>query len=298
VADVEADPVPSDLVPSQEFLELPGGRVHLLRGGAGEPVLFLHATGGAGAWHPFHGLLAAAGFEVIAPDHPGFGKSDDFPEVEAIDDLVYHYLDVLDALGLARPHVVGGSFGGWIAAELAVHSPHRLCSLTLLSAAGLRLPEHPVADIFLMSPEKLVATLFHDPPPSAPVPPPGTPLDLDAVIAAYREATSLARFTWVPYMSDPKLERRLGRIIAPTLVAAPSDDRFIPVAHARRYAQLIGGARYAEVAECGHAMYFERPVEFAELVIEFLRSQPPLPGNLISRGVRGVVPPGDERVSR
>ncbi len=46
---------------------------------------------------------------MFAPDHPGFGGSDDFAEVEAMDDLVYHYLDVIDELGLDRPHVVGAS---------------------------------------------------------------------------------------------------------------------------------------------------------------------------------------------
>ena len=156
----------ADAAPTEEFVELTGGRVHLLRAGTGEPVLFLHAAGGAGVWHPFHQLLADAGFEVLAPDHPGFGKSDEFPEAEAIDDLVFHYLDVLDALGLSAPHVAGGSFGGWIAAELAVHSPHRVGSLTLLSAAGLRIPEHPVTDIFLLPQGKLAATLFHNPPAS------------------------------------------------------------------------------------------------------------------------------------
>jgi pimeloyl-ACP methyl ester carboxylesterase len=273
------------VAPTEEFLELAGGRVHLLRGGTGEPVLFLHAAGGAGTWPPFHARLAGAGFEVIAPDHPGFGRSDDFPEVEAIDDLVYHYLDVLDGLGLARPHVVGASFGGWIAAEVAVHSPHLIGSLTLLSAAGLRLPDHPVADVFLMPPAKLAAALFHDPPPPAPAPAPGAGLDLDAIIAAYREATSLARFAWVPYLSDPKLERRLGRVSAPTLVVAPSDDRLIPVAHARRYAALIDGADYAEVAECGHAMHVERPAEVASLVASFLASHPlaPLAESGVSR---------------
>ena len=269
------------VAPTDELLELAGGRVHLLRGGTGEPVVFLHAAGGAAAWLPFHAQLAGAGFEVIAPDHPGFGRSDDFPDVEAIDDLVYHYLDVLDRLGLDRPHVVGASFGGWIAAEVAVHSPHLIGSLTLLSAAGLRLPDHPAADVFLMPPAKLAAALFHDPllappPPSAPSSPGAAP-DLDAIIAAYREATSLARFTWAPYQSDPKLERRLGRITAPTLVVAPSDDRLIPVAHARRYAALIGGATYAEVAECGHAMHVERPAEFAALVASFLASHPLAP---------------------
>jgi len=268
------------VAPTEEFLELAGGRVRLLRGGAGEPVLFLHPAGGAGAWLPFHAQLAQAGFEVIVPDHPGFGRSDDFPEVEAVDDLVYHYLEVLDGLGLgiggARPHVVGASFGGWIAAELAVHSPHLIGSLTLLSAAGLRLPDHPVADVFLMPPGRLAAALFHGPAPAA-LAPAGAPPGLDAIIAAYREATSLARFAWAPYLSDPKLERRLGRITAPTLVVAPSDDRLIPVAHARRYAALIGGADYAEVAECGHAMHVERPAEFAALVASFLASHPLAP---------------------
>jgi pimeloyl-ACP methyl ester carboxylesterase len=262
----------TDVTPAEEFVELDGGRVHLLRGGTGEPVLFLHAAGGAGAWQPFHGLLASRGFEVIAPDHPGFGKSDEFPEADGVDDLVFHYLDVLDALGLDRPHVVGASFGGWIAAELAVYAPHQIGSLTLLSAAGLRLPEHPVTDIFLLPPAKLGAVLFHDPPP----PPAGQAAapDLDAIIAAYRETTSLARFTWAPYMSDPKLERRLHRITAPTLVVAPSDDRLIPAEHAKRYAERIPSATYTEVRDCGHAMYFERPAEFATLVAAFLSSHP------------------------
>ncbi|HXT94411.1 MAG TPA: alpha/beta hydrolase [Trebonia sp.] len=254
---------------TEEFLELAGGRVHLLRGGTGEPVLFLHAAGGAGTWLPFHGGIAAAGFEVIAPDHPGFGKSDEFPEEDSIDDLVFHYLDVLDALGLEKPHVVGASFGGWIAAELAVYAPHRIGSLTLLSAAGLRLPEHPVADLFLMPPAKIAATVFHNPPPAAPAP--DGPPDLDAIIAAYREATALARFSWVPFFNDPKLERRLRRISAPTLVVAPSDDRLIPVEHAKRYAERISGATYAEVPDCGHAMYFEKPEEFAAVVTRHLR---------------------------
>jgi pimeloyl-ACP methyl ester carboxylesterase len=253
--------------PAEEHLQLSGGRVHLLRGGEGEPLLFLHAAGGAGTWLEFHRLLAG-GFDVIAPDHPGFGGSEEFAEVEAMDDLVFHYLDVMDRLGLDRPHVVGASFGGWIAAELAVAAPHRIGSLVLLGPAGLRLPDHPVADLFLMTPEQLVTTLFHDPAAAAALAP--AEPDLDFVLAQYRDLTALARFSWTPYLSNPKLERRLHRITAPTLVVAPSDDRLIPIAHARRYAELIPGARLAEVGDCGHAMYFERPAEFADITAAFL----------------------------
>lgn len=259
--------------PAEDYLDLSGaGRVHLFRAGSGEPVLFLHAAGGAGTWPEFCARLAGH-FDVIAPDHPGFGKSDDFPEADDITDLVYHYLDVLDGLGLESAHVVGGSFGGWIAAELAVHSPHRIRSLALLSAAGLRLPDHPVTDLFLAAPEKIPGILFHNPP--APTASPGTTgagePDIDTIMAAYRDSTALARFSWVPFLADPKLERRLRRVTAPTLVVAPDDDRLIPVEHAKRYAERIPGARYAEVRDCGHAMYFEKPAEFAELVTAHIR---------------------------
>ena len=254
--------------PAEEYLSLADGRVRLLRAGEGEPLIFLHAAGGGG-WLDYHGRLADS-FDVIAPDHPGFGKSDDFPDVAAMDDLVFHYLDVMDALGLDRAHVVGASFGGWIAAELAVAAPHRIGSLVLLSPAGLRLPDHPIGDIFLLPPDQLVATLFQHPPP-APAQP--VAFDIDAILAAYRDQTAAARFSWSPYLCDPKLERRLHRITAPTLVVAPTADRLIPVAHARRYAERIPAARLTEIDDCGHAMYVERPAEFADVTLAFLREQ-------------------------
>jgi pimeloyl-ACP methyl ester carboxylesterase len=252
---------------SEDYLDFPGGRIHLLHGGSGAPVLFLHAAGGAGKWHEFHDLLARR-FEVFAPDHPGFGRSDELPEVEGVDDLVYHYLDLIERLGLERPHVVGASFGGWVAAELAVAAPQAIGSLVLLSPAGLRLPGYPIADLFLMSPEEVVAALFRDGS-NASVLFPAEP-DLDAILAIYKDMTALARFGWTPFLSNPKLERRLRRITAATLVVWPCDDRVVPLAHGRRYAELIPRAEFAQVADCGHAMYFERPKAFAELTGDFL----------------------------
>lgn len=262
-------------MPSEEFLEFPGGRVHLLRGGEGAPLVFLHAAGGAGRWLEFHEQLSKR-FDVIAPDAPGFGGSDEFAEVESMDDLVYHYLDVLDRLELDRPHLVGGSFGGWLAAELAVHAPHRVGSLVLLSAAGLRLPEHPVADIFLMTPPQLVEALFHDVSKASAAFPPDP--DVDDILAIYRDMTALARFSWVPFLNNPKLERRLHRITAPTLVVWPDNDRLIPIAHGHRYAELIPNAEFVTVGDCGHAMYFERPEEFAEITTGFLLERAELTG--------------------
>ncbi|HZB32062.1 MAG TPA: alpha/beta fold hydrolase [Streptosporangiaceae bacterium] len=257
--------------PTQEYLDFPGGRVHVFRGGTGRPLLFLHAAGGAGQWLEFHRLLARR-HEVYAPDHPGFGRSGDLPEVEAMDDLVYHYLDVIDRLGLARPHVVGASFGGWLAAELAVAAPHLIGSLVLLAPAGLRMPDHPIADLFIMTPEQIVGALYHDPAKAAGAM--ADEPDVDAVLAAYRDATALARFSWTPFLCNPKLERRLHRITAPTLVAWSADDRLIPIAHGHRYAERIPNAEFAVVDDCGHAMYFERPAAFADLVTDFLARNP------------------------
>lgn len=254
---------------ASERLELGGGSIHVQRSGEGPPLLFLHAGGGAGVWHPFLGLLARR-FDVVAPDHPGFGGSDDMPEVEAMDDLVYHYLEVLDRLGLERVRVVGGSLGGWLAAELAVHSPERIERLVLLGAAGLRVPGHMATDIFLMTPEQVVAVLFKHPEAAAGMFPEEP--DVDFILATVRDQAGLARYGWVPYLNNPKLERRLSRIAAPTLVLWADDDRVIPIEHGRLYAERIPDATLQIVQDCGHAMYFERPEAFADVVTDFLEA--------------------------
>jgi pimeloyl-ACP methyl ester carboxylesterase len=248
-----------------ERLQVGEGQVRLLRAGSGPPLLFLHAAGGGG-WMPFLDALAQH-FEVLAPDHPGFDESETTDENEGIDDLVYHYLRLLDALGIEKAVVVGASLGGWIAAELAVHSPQRVERLVLMSPAGLRIPEAPPTDLFFLPPEKLVPTLFHDPAvaeglfPAEP--------SVDDIMRAYRNNTAFARYAWRPFLNDPKLERRLYRVTAPTLVIWPDDDQVIPRAHAERYAERIAGARLEVIPECGHALYGEKPQEITAAVLAF-----------------------------
>jgi pimeloyl-ACP methyl ester carboxylesterase len=250
----------------EDYLDFPGGRVHVLRGGTGDPVLFLHGAGGAGRWHEFQRRLAR-NFTVYAPDHPGFGGSDELAEVEDMDDLVYHYLDVIDRLGLDRPRVVGASFGGWLAAELAVLAPHAVGDLVLLAPPGLRLPDHPIADMFRMTPAERVHAIFHDTS-RASVLVPSTP-DIDAVVAAYRDMTALARFAWSPFFNNPKLERRLHRVTARTRVLWGAEDQLIPIEHGHRYAKLVPQAELVVLADCGHVIAFERPAEAARIVTEF-----------------------------
>lgn len=248
-------------------LDMPEGKVGLLRGGEGPELLFLHGAGGAGAWTDFHQLLSAR-FDVVAPDHPGFGHSDDLPSVEAMDDLVYHYLDVLDRLELEAPVVVGASFGGWVAAELAVHSPHRVGTLVLLAPVGLRIPGSPIADLFLMNPAERAAALYHDQAVAQERFP--THPDIDLAVRRYRDDTALARFGWSPYLANPKLERRLHRITAATQVVAAGEDRVLPIEHCRRYAETIPRGTLAVVEDCGHALPMECPERTARSVIDFV----------------------------
>ena len=142
--------------------------------------------------------------------------------------------------------------------------------MALLGAAGLRVPGNMATDIFLMTPDQVVTTLFHDPAAAAGMFPEEP--DVDFILASYRDQAGLARYGWAPYLNNPKLERRLHRITAPTLVLWADDDRVIHIEHGRLYAERIADATLQIVEDCGHAMYFEQTEAFADAVTEFLLS--------------------------
>jgi pimeloyl-ACP methyl ester carboxylesterase len=252
---------------AERRLAMPGGEIQVLRGGEGPPLLLLHGGGGASTWTPLHEALSAR-FDVIAPDHPGMGRSDEFATFQGIDDLVVHYDDLLDALGIARATVVGASFGAWVAAELAVFAPARVEQLVLMAPIGLRLPEHPLSDIFLMHPEQRVAALYHDTSRA-----PSTDGDVEAFVQAYRDMGAIARYAWKPFMANPKLEGRLRRVRARTLVVAAAQDQVVPRAHPQRYAERIADARLVVVEDVGHALDLERPEAVADVVLSFLAAE-------------------------
>src|SRR5713226_3836883 len=101
-----------------EMIDVRGKRIQVLRGGAGEPLLYLHSGGGETYWMPFNEALAEH-YSVIAPAHPGFDQSEGLDRIRDIEDLAFQYLDLLDTLKLDRVNIVGLSLGGWIGAELA-----------------------------------------------------------------------------------------------------------------------------------------------------------------------------------
>ncbi len=90
------------------------------------------------------------------------------------------------------------------------------------------------------------------------------------VLPQFKAMEALAKVAWNPYFHNPKLERRLDRVTAPTLVVWGRQDRLIPLAHGERYAARIPGARLAVIDNCGHVPVLERPGALDGILLEFL----------------------------
>jgi len=255
----------------EEFIGVRGIRIKVLRGGSGAPLLYLHGAGGAGVWLPFFDLLAKD-FTVLAPVHPGFAGSDGYDEIDDIHDLVFHYINLLDTLGLERPIVIGSSLGGWLAAEMAVHHRERVSKLVLIDACGLKVEGKPIADFFAPSPPELRRLVFHDAESElarAAVPDTPSAEQLDAILRARQAA---ARIGWNPFMYDPKLRQRLFRIAAPTLIVWGEDDRLVPIEHAKAYQAGIANSQFRAIEKSGHVPVLENPTQTARVIMQFLKS--------------------------
>jgi pimeloyl-ACP methyl ester carboxylesterase len=253
-------------VPTEKFIKVAEVETHMRSGGSGAPVLFFHGVGTADIWLPFHDELAKS-YTVYAPDHPGFGRSSLPNWFDSMDDVIIHYAMLLDELKLGPVKLVGYSLGGWMAAEFASFFPERVEKLVLIDAAGLRVPGHPITDLFALSPEELATLCFNDL--STAMVLMGDITDpISWVIRDYRERTTLALLAWNPGYS-PKLARRLQRVTAPTLVLWGEDDRLIPIAHGEAYRDAIAGARLEIVPNCGHVPIVECVSETARLISDF-----------------------------
>lgn len=243
-----------------------GCRTHYRRAGKGAPLLFLHGAGGMPVVLPFMERLAQR-FDVIVPDHPGYGQSDEPEWLENIHDVAYFYLDFLQALDLQRVALIGNSMGGWMAMEIAVRNTARIASLVLVSPAGVVAPDAPPADIFLLSPEDTIRQLFHDPRfaeerLALPVTPEGVDL-------ALKNRHTTARLAWEPRLEDPMLPKWLHRIDVPVAIVWGSEDRILPVAMAHELKRHLPKAELTVFERCGHLPQVEKMEEFCELVVRF-----------------------------
>jgi pimeloyl-ACP methyl ester carboxylesterase len=245
------------------FVEVDGCRTHLRRGGRGKPLLYLHGASGAPVILPFMEKLAAR-FDVLVPEHPGYGLSDEPEWLENIHDVAYFYLDFLRKLNLSAVSVIGSSMGGWIAMEMAVRDTSRIASLVLVSPAGISAPGVEPADIFLMPPEEVIRNLFFDQKlAEARLAEPMTPEALDL---ALKNRHTTARLAWEPRLHDPFLPKWLHRIDVPVKIIWGAEDRILPPAFVKEFSRLMPKAQIHVIPGCGHLPQAEKPDEFCDLV--------------------------------
>jgi pimeloyl-ACP methyl ester carboxylesterase len=253
-----------DAVMRDTYVDVNGEKLHIFDAGAGETVLFLHGAGGAN-WYPLLETLAQTR-HVLAPEHPGFGRSQ-IPEwMMSVSDLAFFYLDVLEKLDLKNVHLVGHSLGGWTAAEIAIRSTARLKSLSLLAPAGVRSPEVPFGDIFLWSPEEHARHSFYDPKLIEARIKYLAETDVDITL---QNRAAAARLAWNPRLNNPQLTYWLHRIDVPTLFVWGKEDAICPLACAEPFMKPIKHAELYTLSETGHGLHTERPKEVAAKLNSF-----------------------------
>jgi pimeloyl-ACP methyl ester carboxylesterase len=261
---------------TESFVDTPIGKVQLFRGGAGDPIVYLHSAGGEAAGLPVLELLADH-FDVLAPVFPGFGESEGIDDIDGMEDAVFHLLDLWDVLDLDAPLVLGLSLGGWMALELATRYPEKVGALVLVNPVGLHLDGAPIEEMFGRPPDELAEMLFVDQ--SHPVAQmmhamaefqgdvgKQVEIPLELVLPVWKSLGATAKLGWDPYLHNPKLRGRLRRVTAPTLIVAGARDGLVPIEHAQTYAAEIPGARLTVIDDAAHWLPFEKPEELARLV--------------------------------
>jgi pimeloyl-ACP methyl ester carboxylesterase len=257
------------MMAGSERLTISGIELEVTRRGSGRQILALH---GFQTIHPDARFLEQLGRygEVVAPSGPGFGHSPRPKDFDTVYDLVHLYLELLDTLPGGKVALVGFSFGGWLAAEIAVACRHRLDKLVLVDPLGIKISDREtpdILDIFNKSPDEVRRRSWHDADRFAPD---FNAMSDEALVVYARNREALCLYAWHPYMYNPQLPRWLGRIRVPTLVLWGASDRVVTPEYGRAYSRLIPGSRFELIEGAGHHPEIEQPEAFAERVSRFL----------------------------
>jgi len=254
-----------------------GLRLRVSVRGTGRPLLLLMGIGASlELWGPFEDAFNGRVIQTIAVDAPGTGGSQGYRFPRRMPGLARTILGVLDELGYEQVDVLGVSFGGTLAQQLAHQAPQRVRRL-VLAATGIGLggvPASPRVWWALATPRRyrqpdyfrrIAGRVYGG----------AARRDPDAALHG-----SLARFTRPPSMCGylGQLYTITGwtslpwlhRLPQPTLVLAGDDDPIVPVANGHLLHRLIPGSRLRVVPGGGHLFLLERPREMAALVSDFL----------------------------
>jgi pimeloyl-ACP methyl ester carboxylesterase len=218
------------------------------------PFLLLHGGGGVMTMAGFADLLAERTHSrVLLPTHPGFGGTPKPDGLTSVTQLAQVYVTLLEQLDLTDVTVIGNSFGGWLAAEIALQESPRVSGVVIIDGVGIEVQGHPMTDVSGMSPSEIRSYSFHDPgkalaPPNAGGTGPSP--DLRALIGYAG-----------PGMSDPTLAERLGGLDIPAHVVWGESDRIVDPEYGRAYAAAIPRATFTLMPRTGHLPQVETPEE-------------------------------------
>jgi pimeloyl-ACP methyl ester carboxylesterase len=240
-------------------------------GGAGPPLLFLHGGDYVALNTRFLEILARR-WRVTAPRHPGFGHSARPDGFRSVHDLAYLYLDWLDRQS-DRALVVGSSFGGWVALEIAVRSVDKIMGLVLIDSLGVKFgdrQDRDIADIYALPEDEVRRRTFHDP---VRVLPDYSALSDDEAIAIACDRQATALYGWRPYMHDPGLRQWLHRVQVPALVLWGEGDGIVSPGYGGNLCAALPNARFQQIAEAGHYPQLERPDTVADAIEQFAATE-------------------------
>ena len=270
---------------NENYTEVDGMKIQLLKGGSGPTLLVLHDHEVSTEWHEYLEKLSER-FTVLVPSHPGFGTSERGNHIESVDDLAYFYLGYLGKIlhehGSAgtysqkKVNVLGLGLGGWIALEMATKCGHNIDKLVIADSVGIKVSDRETSDISelgILEGAKLLEATWHDPLLGAKIwkRPESQGLSYEEVLALCKGQESALRYAWKPYMHNPKLKGRLGRITSPTLVLWGKSDGIVNTNYGKILAEGIPGAKFEIVPDAGHYPYLEQPGRFVKSVDAFLR---------------------------
>jgi 7-cyano-7-deazaguanine reductase len=277
-------------------------------GGPGEPVLLIMGLGGQLIFwdEGFVRALTEAGYRVLRFDNRDTGQSQHLPGRGSVPlaaaglrrlfgftprlpytlhDMANDALGVLDALGIARAHVVGISLGGMVAQRLAIAAPQRCATLTSImsssGAPGLPGPRPHVYKAMAGKPlgkdPEVVARHTLDifravSGPAFPVPPQFHDLVMRTIQRGYNPDGNLRQIAAV--IADTSRADELVRVRCPTLVLHGEDDPLVRIECGRDTARRIEGARFVAIPGGGHDLAPRAFEEFARHLLLFLRAHP------------------------
>jgi pimeloyl-ACP methyl ester carboxylesterase len=264
--------VPSEQELPSKTVTVAGVSLEIAELGQGDPIVFLHGASGVQSNRDCLHLLARSA-RVIAPSHPGFGRSALPDWLDSVEDIAHVYIAMLDQFGIRKTDIIGCSLGGWIAAEMMTKTPALIGNAVLVGPVGVKTgpsDKLDIPDVFALSPDELDQHIYHSP---AERRMDAAKLSDEELAIVYRNRETFALLAWEPYMHNPKLKHRLAAANARTLFVRGESDRLVSAEYLDRYARLVRGSETITLPQSGHLPQIERPEIFVATVSKFLQNR-------------------------